>query len=268
MIIWLASYPKSGNTWVRIFLETYFKKIEIDINIKGFPNPKRFEFLNIDPSKFENIVKNWKNLQHEQNLSHKYNILKTHNALCTINNYKFTSYENTFGAIYLVRDPRDVLISYASHLGISHKEALNVMMDTNAGEIKKHYGNLIQTSLMSSWSNHYNSWKSKIGKNDFLYLKYEEIIKDTYKEFSRIIKYLSQIYQFEINENKILEAIEETNFEKLREKEKMYGFEQATGNTPFFRKGVVGDWKNNVDKKIIKSIETFFSKEMKELNYL
>ena len=138
MIIWISSYPKSGSTWVRLFLEKYLKNIEHNFHMSGFPDFTQFKNLNIDYNKFENIIENWSNLQSKQNLNSKYNILKTHNALCTIGRFKFTDKNNTLGGIYLVRDPRDILVSYASHLGLSHAETLKIMMDPHASEMKLH----------------------------------------------------------------------------------------------------------------------------------
>ena len=132
MIIWLASYPKSGNTWVRLFLKSYFSSEIKDLNIndtkKGdfvapaFPNPDHLLNLGVDFKNFYEITKNWITLQDSINLNNKTNFLKTHNAMCTINNNKFTNKNNTLGAIYLVRDPRDIVVSYAHHLGQSHHQ--------------------------------------------------------------------------------------------------------------------------------------------------
>ena len=121
MIIWLASYPKSGNTWLRMFLKSYFlksdEKFTLDGSIldsfkpQGFPEQKILDHLKIDYSKFEEIAKNWEAMQDYINLNKRTNFIKTHNAMCTVGTHKFTSLRNTKGAIYLVRDPRDVLVS-------------------------------------------------------------------------------------------------------------------------------------------------------------
>ena len=267
MIIWISSYPKSGSTWVRLFLEKYLKNIKHNFHMGGFPDFTQFKNLNINYNKFENIIENWSNLQSKQNLNLKYNILKTHNALCTIGNFKFTDKSNTLGGIYLVRDPRDILVSYASHLGLSHEETLKIMLDPHASEIKEHEKTLFKVSIMGRWSDHYNSWKSKIG-NRFIYIKYEDLVTNPNKEFRKILEYLKKLCNIEINEAGFLSSIENTKFEKLKKNEELNGFDQATGNSPFFRKGIVGDWKNNVDKKIIDKIENTFQREMKEIGYL
>jgi len=100
MIIWLASYPKSGNTWVRLFLRSYLSrnKEEFNINqkpndefkINRFPNNKMLKEMQIDSGNFFEIAKNWITVQEKINLNNRLNILKTHNAMCTINKSKFT----------------------------------------------------------------------------------------------------------------------------------------------------------------------------------
>ena len=107
MIIWLASYPKSGNTWLRMFLRAYFlpEGNKFSINSKGnqdfesttFPNVNLLKSSKIDHSKFENIIKNWINLQDYVNLFNGKINFKTHNGNYTVNNYPFTNTQNTIG---------------------------------------------------------------------------------------------------------------------------------------------------------------------------
>ena len=144
MIIWIASYPKSGNTWVRMFLRSYFLPDgkSFSINSKGsdafealnFPETKTLQELNIDFNKFENIVKNWVSIQDYINLNNKTNFLKTHNGNFTINNYPFTNTDNTAGGIYIVRDPRDVAVSMSHHSNMNNENVVEHLI-TNQHEI-------------------------------------------------------------------------------------------------------------------------------------
>ena len=81
----------------------------------------------IDYTKFENIAKNWGSLQSYINLNSQTNYLKTHSAMCTIGPYKFTNAEHTKGGIYLIRDPRDVLVSYSHHLGLDYEKTYELI---------------------------------------------------------------------------------------------------------------------------------------------
>ena len=267
MIVWIASYPKSGNTWVRLFLESYFSKIKNNFKLGGFPEFEDFEKLKIDYTHFGEIIKNWKTLQEIKNLDSRTNILKTHNAMCKVGNYNFTDNSNTLGAIYLIRDPRDIVVSYANHLALTFDEVIEHMLNEKASGIKRFKGKDIDVEIMGRWTDNYNSWKN-YKRREFLMIKYEDLIADKKKEFIKILDYLKNLSDFDINIDQINKSIEETSFEKLKKDEEIYGFDQATGNGPFFRKGIVGDWKENLNSEQIKKIEKSFSKEMKELNYL
>ena len=91
MIVWVASYPKSGNTWVRSFLSNYLSN-EDNFNfdqlnkIKTFPRLELFNDLKIDFSNFKNISSNWITMQEYVNLSNNTTYLKTHIAVTAINN--------------------------------------------------------------------------------------------------------------------------------------------------------------------------------------
>ena len=270
MIIWIASYPKSGNTWVRSFLTNYFSKNEnFDFNqlrkINKFPRRALYEDLNINFKDFKNIASNWINMQELINLQNEVVYLKTHNAMVTINGSKFTDENNTIGFIYLVRDPRDVLLSYASHLGVSADETFKLMEYDLSFEVTSRDDDF-RNVILGSWASNYNSWKSfKSVKG--LIVRYEDMVTDTENTFTKIINYLNNISDLEVNTVKIKKCINNTSFEILKNLEKDKGFSEKGKNT-FFRKGKIGDWKENLDPIIAKKIEKKFCKEMKELGYL
>ena len=277
MIIWLASYPKSGNTWVRFFLKSYLSSADknltlspgIDDNfyIRNFPNAKLCDEMKIDYLNFHNIVKNWIPMQDFINLNNKTNFLKTHNAMCTINNYPFTNSINTLGAIYIVRDPRDIVASYADHFRVNHKEMVENMFSSEHGEAPTKDGKSYYLSIMGTWSDHYNSWKNYVGRK-IIIIKYEDLISKTYITFSKIVKYLNDINQITFDEKKIKFSIKQTNFQNLRKLEEKEGFiEKGRGNF-FFRKGKIGSWKEELSNDLVKIIEKKFKKEMLELGYL
>ena len=139
MIIWISSYPKSGNTWLRSLISNYFFSkdgsfdFELIKQIDSFPNSKFFRKYK---DKFENpedTSKYWINEQEKINSLSKVFFFKTHNALCKISGNKFTNQKNTLAAIYIIRDPRNVITSISTHYQISKHEALNFMKDKNRG---------------------------------------------------------------------------------------------------------------------------------------
>ena len=125
MIIWLASYPKSGNTLLRTMLSAYlFSKsgnfdFELLNNIKQFPAKHHFEDLGIDLKNRDELVKNSLRAQESMGKLKTVGFLKTHNMLYNFEKkYPFTNFENSIGVIYIVRDPRNVVLSYLSLIHI------------------------------------------------------------------------------------------------------------------------------------------------------
>ena len=273
MIIWLASYPKSGNTWLRMFLKSYFQKsdtefklqdtITDDFQSKGFPSLSILKHLNIDYFKFSEVVKNWELMQDFINLNNKTNFVKTHNSMCTIGPYKFTSSRNTLGGIYLIRDPRDVLVSYSHHVGLDYQTTLEHMSSSDNYESTTTH----KMTLLGSWADHYNSWKN-YKSSKILIIKYEDMVLDTFNTFLKILKYLSEIDDAIIDENKIKRSLKQTEFGRLQKMEKKQGFIEKGKSELFFRKGKTGAWKNELSVDLSKKIEKKFNKEMVELGYL
>jgi hypothetical protein len=279
MIIWLASYPKSGNTWVRHFLASliYSNQGKNGLDKLGFimqyPKKDQFEKLVTDLSDFNQIRKNWIRSQNIINSDNKIKIFKTHHALCTLDEDIFTNEKNTLGAIYIVRDPRNVISSILYHFNLTNiKEALNFLKDE-----KKFIGNLENKinypllTLIGSWKSNYNSWKH-IGKN-FLLVKYEDLILNPNNEFKRIASLISKIINIKFSEDQIKKSVEESSFKNLSNLEDKNGFIESIESSEnkkkkFFNLGPKNNWKEILDKKYVKEIENSFNSEMKELGYI
>ena len=146
MIVWLASYPKSGNTWVRLFLEAllYSDNNEIDINntrIRQFPLRQDFSDLQVNEDNIHEFIFNCITCQDKINLDNKIKIFKTHNAFWKAGNYAFTNEHNTHGVINIVRDPRNIITSLKNHFNSeNYDEALSFITDK-----KKHIGSKFST---------------------------------------------------------------------------------------------------------------------------
>tara|TARA_B100000579_G_C22632088_1_gene757123 strand:+ start:1 stop:792 length:792 start_codon:yes stop_codon:yes gene_type:complete len=263
-----------------MFLKSYFLKENETFSLENskndsflvnyFPNEEMLKKFKIDYSKFENIVKNWGTLQSYINLNNKTNYLKTHSAMCTIGPYTYTNKEYTKGAIYLVRDPRDVLVSYSHHLGLDYKKTYELISGTYHFEYpnsKFKDGMKYKKGLIGKWSDHYNSWKNyKFSK--VLIIRYEDMINDKYNTFLKILEYLNEIDDVKIKKHKIENALKQTEFNELRKLEEKFGFIEKQKGDFFFRVGKMNEWKKHLTKEIINKIEKDFEKEMKELGYL
>jgi len=286
MIIWIASYPKSGNTWVRSFLNSLIFSNDGNADLNGinkigqYPLRSHFEGLvdNIDDIK--KLAEYWVSSQSKINLDNKIKFLKTHHVMCNYKNHSFTNYENTFGTIYIVRDPRNVITSLKNHYTKdNYEEAKKFIMDKykvvgrNLDDKQKIiFDDSEILTFISSWQNHYNSWKSL--KKNLLIIKYEELISNNFKEFDKIRKYLQKKLNLKFDDSKFNRAVESNSFENLKKYEENYGFKESikdknTGlNKKFFYLGPRNDWKNLLDKKIRFELEENFKKEMQELNYI
>jgi len=280
MIIWLASYPKSGNTWVRHFLASliYSNQGKSGLDKLGFilqyPKRDQFEKLVTNLNDFRQIKKNWIKSQDLINSDNKIKIFKTHHTLCTFEGDNFTNEKNTLGAIYIVRDPRNVISSILYHFNLSNiEEALNFIKEEKRfimGNIKNKVNYPLLT-LIGSWKSNYNSWKN-IGKN-FLLVKYENLILNPNYEFNRITKHISKITNLRFSKEQINQSIEESSFKNLSILEDKNGFVESVedlknNKKKFFNLGPKNNWQKILDKKYINEIESSFSDEMKELGYI
>ena len=135
MIIWLASYPKSGNTWVRSIISSLLYSEDGNFNfnliekIDQFPEKKYFKDLIKDFNDFHEIFRNWIIAQDKINLDGKIKIFKTHQGKYTINNNNFTNSDNTLATIYIVRDPRSLIKSISNHYTLSMDEAFDFLIN-------------------------------------------------------------------------------------------------------------------------------------------
>ncbi len=276
MIIWIASYPKSGNTWVRSLLSAYLYSDDGIFNfdllkkIQQFPSEKYFEFFTKD---FNNIKKQsnyWIAAQDRINLSNEITFLKTHSALCTFENNPFTNKSNTKAVIYVVRDPRNIVTSVLNHYSFKNIEesfdfiAKDRITITGGEDIVQYLG---------TWQQNYKSWRD-LKFAPVLVVKYEDLINDTKKTFLSILNFLKNFMDIKIYENKILKTIESCSFERLAKKEEIEGFKESVyfkksnKKLKFFYLGKKNNWKNLLDPKIEKKIRKVFPKEMKELGYI
>lgn len=278
MIIWLASYPKSGNTLLRSILGSYFFSTDgsFDFNytylIPQFPKTESFSKAGIDLSNDELIFKNYIKAQEIINSENKkIKFLKTHSKYFDSNGYHFTNWKNSLCGIYIVRDPRNVVKSNAHHSQLTIEETLNAMIN-----VKQSLPSTKENcrTFLGSWNSNYNSWKS-LGKKVFI-VKYEDLILKKKTTLLKIFRFLEN-FGFNVsnlNMQKLNKSIKTTNFENMQQLEKKKTFKEGMLNSktgekiPFFNLGPKNDWRIDLDDKIRIKIEKVFRKEMEELGYL
>ena len=280
MIIWLASYPKSGNTWVRSIISSLLYSDDGDFNfelikkIKQFPEKKYFKDLISDFGNFDEIKRNWITVQDSINLDNQIKILKTHQGKYTVGKDSFTNSQNTLAKIYIVRDPRTLVSSISNHYTLSLNEACNFLMTPQIiGNSKMWEENQIgMKCLLGKWNDHYRSWTRN--KNNLLLIKYEDLVQNPNNELEKIINFLKNFLNIKTNINKNKKILESTSFKNLKQMEQKGLFKENVLNKKndnkvnFFHLGPANNWKETLNEDDKNKIEKNFYEEMTELKYL
>ncbi len=286
MIIWLASYPKSGNTLLRSMLSAYFftedGKFNFDTikKINQFPDLKLFENYGVNISDQIEIVKNYINVQNKINKKDKNSVrfIKTHSGLSDINGHQFTNLKNSLGVIYMVRDPRSVVKSYANHNQMTLERASNRMLEYGAtlGGIKNSTNDVDKViTHMNSWSLNYESWKVFKKFDRYLLIKYEDLINNKEKVFLSILKFVHKLAKtkISIDEKKLKNILKTTTFEYMQNLEKNKGFQESVNiqnnkKIVFFKYGPKVNTPETLPATIKEKLEVSLKREMEELGYL
>ena len=283
MIFWIASYPKSGNTWIRSLLSSYYYTEDgvftgdtLLKNIGQFPEKKHFKTFDYNMAVPGDTTKFWIKAQEQLNKDKKLRFFKTHNFLGKIGNTQFTDEKNTLAAIYIIRDPRNVITSLKNHFEMSYEESLEFMVNERKytyDYFKKN--DFSDFQFLSSWEKNYQTWiYNKIFPT--LVIKYEDLIKQTYEEFKKIIKFVDNLIEKdnEFQKTKALNALSSTSFSNLKKIENTKGFSEALDSKikneriPFFHLGPENNWKNKLDKNFQIKVNEVFKKNLQELHYL
>ena len=279
MFIWLASYPKSGNTLVRSLLSSYFFSkdgifnFEIIKNIKQFPTKEVFLKNGVEINNEKEVIRNYLKVQESINLKSSIQFLKTHSYLFNIENNPFTKLEYSLGVIYIVRDPRNVVLSVSNHNSQSHEKSTE---DLISGRQIRNKVNEDIIVYPGTWGGNYNSWKSFKPVNKYLLIHYEDLIKEKDKTFNKILKFIHNLkkVEFFLDKKKFNNVLDSTDFERVQKLEIQTGFEESAINkktgkkVKFFNLGAKTNWQSSLEPKLQNEIQKAFEKEMKELGYI
>ena len=289
-IFWIASYPKSGNTWVRLILcGIFFTKdgsldnLKILDQIPKFDTFKNYKFIKnhslndyhkiFDQNIYNEdaqltLAKYW--IEAQKNIINKKNNLnffKTHNARLRFKDYYYTNQITSLGFIYVIRDPRDIVMSYSKWKNNNIEDTVNFLVSNNIMGTQNTKNRMPE--FIYNWKDHYQSWKNFI-KVPNLFIKYEDLLNDIDYEINRIIDFFYQNYNIKIENknNKIKNIINSTKFINLKNIESENGFIEKSEHTSFFRKGEKNQWKNKLTKNHLDLIQKCFEKEMIQLKYI
>lgn len=274
-IVWLASYPKSGNTWFRSFLTALLKEKEVDLNqmatdgiFSGKNYVENILDLNSDYLRRQQIESYQRiAFTHLSATSKKRLFIKIHDAFThsETDGLPLIPEEPTKMAVYLLRNPLDVALSLANHIGKSTDKAIDKYIINPNGSfvsLKNSANNQFHQPL-GTWSMHVESWLEKPAF-PVHFIRYEDMREKPFETFKAAI----QAIGLEVSDEPIKFAIEETQFEKLQKKEQEKGFKEKQNPTSsFFFKGQVGRWKEELSNEQIEKIREINEPMMRRFGY-
>jgi len=276
-IIWLASYPKSGNTWLRILLTNYLKNADVpcDINsLSGGPIASAREWFDewsgieasaLDDELIERLRPDVYRCMAREEEETMY--MKVHDAWkVTGSGEPLFPGDITAGVVYLIRNPLDMVASCANHFGVDIDEAARILCDTDflgSSSVNKLHDQL--TQKLGSWSGHLQSWLDDSGLPIFP-IRYEDMQRDTEKSFGEVVRFCRIPYDQEC----LKKAVEFSAFGELQQQEKEKGFRERSkvAVDTFFRKGRVGAWRGELSAELVKRIIDAHGETMRRFGYL
>lgn len=288
--IWLASYPKSGNTWLRMLIANLSAKDERPIDINDLPERGGiasargpFDYLllidsgllthdeadRLRPRVYEELARGTDDDEYDEPMeTPQVRFVKVHDAytLTPSGEPLLAGRRGADGAIVIVRDPRDVAPSFANHARTSIDEAIAFMNDKKAGFCAKpgRMHNQLRQQL-PGWSGHAASWLDQSDIPIHL-IRYEDMKADTIGTFRRALEFAGRA----ATEAQIRRAVAFADFSELQAQERDKGFREAPrpgdgGN--FFRRGVAGGWRDELTEEQVARIEAEHAPMMRRLGY-
>ena len=266
-ITWIAGYPKSGTTWLRAFLSAYVHGT-LDIN-----NLRDFSQDDLNPLCWQNVscrplpevsVSEAAILRGAAALqicvANKGEVaLRTHSSIGEINGYPIIPACLTDCAVQVVRDPRDIAVSFAHYLGCSQAEVVKILSEDTAHQ--KQPG---LYWMLADWSRHVMSWKN--APFPCATIRYEDMCGPSAWPFKAALAALD----IEMDSERFQRALSLTNFKTLQRREIEEGFNEMNLSVPdskFFRRGQAGAWKDELDLALAKQIEDQHGEVMRQFGY-
>jgi hypothetical protein len=273
--VWLASYPKSGNTWTRAFLHNLIKTTFDEDDIQDINGLNRFtvsvggrdlyaEMLGFKPTDRHREQTAAVRHRVQRYVAEQFEGLifaKTHQALMVDRGSTTIDFEVTAGAIYIVRNPLDVVISLAHHLGQSVDRAIAIMgtrnIELDVTETQVH-------EVIGSWSQHVLTWTRRPHRAIYI-MRYEDMLAAPEATFDALARHLLM----SPTAAQLADAIDRSSFDKLRAQEDVDGFRERPRHAGrFFREGRAGQWKDILTAQQIDRIVRDHGEQMTRFGYL
>jgi aryl sulfotransferase len=275
-IYWLASYPKSGNTWMRLLLTNYLRNTDqpADINsLDGGPIASARQafddHVGLEASDLtQDEIERYRPFVYEQ-MSEQASealFLKVHDAFTyTRFGYPLISKTATAGVIYMLRNPLDVAVSFAHHSASTVERMVRKMGEADFAFLDNPhqlYNQLVQRLL--TWSGHVLSWVDEPGLR-LLVVRYEDLQADTAAAFTGVLRFCG----LDIDPPRLEKAVRFSQFEQAQKQEAEYGFgEKMPGAESFFRRGQVGSWRDELNPELAQKLIADHARVMQRFGYL
>src|SRR5262245_29819158 len=270
-IIWLASFPKSGNTWLRAFMHNLLRNPNepYDINkladfTKGDAQMAWYNLIDKRPGSqiTKEEVATLRPKVHRLMTQSRPDsaFIKTHNKLVEDRGTPMITMEYTAGAIYIIRNPLDVTLSFADHYGLSIDDAIKTMATPG---LHTENSDKYCYEVYGSWSEHVLSWT--LNAHPGLHtIRYEDMLEAPMKTFAGVLKFLG----LNVNRERLDKAIKLSSFRVLQEQEKRQGFVEKTEvSERFFREGKAGQWKRQMTQGQVDAVVAAHREQMARFGY-
>ena len=272
-IVWLASYMKSGNTWLRAYLHNLFRDPgqPMDINeltgdlVHSESAIGWYSLIDDRPPQdwSDDDIARMRPKVHERIAGSRAGTVfcKTHSALLMIRGFSAVNMQVSAGALYVIRNPLDVVISFADFQGVPIDMAIAMLAQENF-EIPAG-GNQVTVAL-GSWSQHVASWTAN-GNKMVHVVRYEDMTHAPLKTFGNVTRFLG----LKTPKGRLERAVKNSSFKILRGQEDKHGFsERSHAQEHFFRKGKVDEWREVLNDEQVASIIETHREQMERFGYV
>ncbi len=274
--VWIASYPKSGNTWVRVFIHNLLRELRGES--EGAQDINALHEMTARESLKEGFERRLGKPAHqatageiaEARMQVQADLvrgtegpvyIKTHNAVATVEGFPAIDFDVTLAAVYIVRNPLDVAVSYAHYSGLPFDPRIAHMADP-AGNID--FSARRVWEFTSSWSFHAASWMS-VPNRPVLLLRYEDMLAAPERSFGRLTAFL----RLRADAEQLRRAIEKSSFGEMARQEELHGFNERPGTAEkFFRSGKAGQWREALSPAQVSAVIAAHGPMMMRFGYL
>lgn len=268
-IYWIASYPKSGNTWTRAVLTSLITgglrgdlsrlgQIIPDENSGSFYAPylgkpieqaTNAELAQVRPQAHRAMA----------NKAQNFLLLKTHSMVAVHHGTPTITPDVTAGAIYLLRNPLDVAVSYSDFRERDVDETIALMNRPGRELARPRFGGY---EMSGSWTQNVASWTKPHDR--IVTARYEDLLDAPEEQFRRIVRFL----KMDVTDEQIAKAVEESSFDKLKAAEEGAGFKERPPMTKaFFRSGRAGEWRERLTEAQVSAVVSANEVQMKRFGY-